>query len=253
MDVSLYQAAAAMNASARWQQVISENLAANQIPGFKKQSLSFSAVQAGFMAGPAGASSAAVAKRATMPLASTSTNFQAGELHSTGVNTDLAIEGPGFFEVRMPDSTSGFTRDGQFRLTSQGQLVTSQGLPVMGPSGPLQVDASNPAPVVVAANGEVSQGGEAKGQLKLTEFGNPSALAVNGAGLFVDADPAALRRAASASTVRQGFLENANTSSVSEMASLISSIRFYEANQKVIQAEDERVGRLISDVANPSQ
>ena len=63
---------------------------------------------------------------------------------------------------------------------------------------------------------------------------------------------AAQPRAASTSTVRQGFLENANTSSVSEMANLISAMRFFEANQKVIQTEDDRVGRLISDVANPA-
>ena len=247
MDVSLYQAAAAMNASSRWQEVISENLASNQIPGFKKQSLSFSAVQAGFMTGASGAA----AKRAAMPLAGNSTNFQAGELHSTGVATDFAIDGTGFFEVRMPDGTSGYTRNGEFHSNTQGQLVTKQGLFVMGQSGPLQFDPRNPAPITVAPTGEVSQGGEQKGQLKLTEFNKPAALTSTGTGLFVDTGLAAQPRAASTSTVRQNFLENANTSSVSEMANLISAMRFFEANQKVIQTEDDRVGRLISDVANP--
>jgi len=249
MDVSLYQAAAAMNASSRWQEVISENLAAGQIPGFKKQDLSFNAVQAGFMGS---ASGVAAAKLSTMPLASTSTNFQAGELHSTGVATDLAIEGSGFFEVRLPDATSGYTRDGEFHLNNQGQLTTKQGLPVMGRTGPLQLDPNNPAPITVAPTGEVSQGGEAKGQLKLTEFGNPAALTTTGTGLFVATDPAAQPRAASASSVMQGFLENANTSSVTEMGNLISAMRFFEANQKVIQTEDDRVGHLITDVANPA-
>jgi flagellar basal-body rod protein FlgF len=248
MDVSLYQAAAAMNAGSRWQEVISENLAASQIPGFKKQNLSFTAVQSGFMGS---ASGAAAAKRATMPLANTTTNFQAGELRSTGVATDLAIEGPGFFEVKTPDGTTGYTRDGEFRLSTQGQLLSKQGLPVMGQGGPLQIDPNNPAPLTIAPTGEVSQGGEAKGQLKLTEFNNPAALATTGTGLFLDNDLAAQPHAAATSTVRQGFLENANTSSVSEMGNMISAMRFYEANQKVIQSEDDRVGRLISEVANP--
>lgn len=247
MDVSLYQAAAAMNASTRWQEVISDNLAAGQIPGFKKQHLSFSAVQAGYLAGAPGS---AAAKRATMPLAGAATDFQAGELRSTGVATDLAVEGTGFFEVRLPDGKSGFTRDGEFRVTTNGQLVTKSGMPVMGDNGPLQLDPNNSGPLVIAPTGEVSQGGETKGQIKLTEFNNPEALATNGAGLFVST-LAAQGHAASASTIRQSFLENANTSSMGEMGSLISAMRFYEANHKVIQSEDDRVNRLISDIANP--
>jgi flagellar basal body rod protein FlgG len=249
MDISLYQAAAAMNAGSRWQEVISENLAASQIPGFKKQTLSFNAVQSGFMDGAAGASAA---KRATMPLANTTTNFQAGELRSTGVATDFGIDGPAFFEVRLPNGTNGYTRDGEFRLNPQGQLTTKHGLPVMGQSGPLQFDANNPAPITVASTGEVSQGGEPKGQLHLTEFNNPTALYSSGIGLFTNTDLAAQPRAANTSTIQQGFLENANTSSVSEMGNLISAMRFYEANQKVIQTEDDRVGRLISEIANPA-
>ena len=249
MDVSLYQAAAAMNASSRWQEAISENLAASQVPGFKKQDLTFSAVQAGFMGS---AARGAGSKRSEMPLASMTTNFQPGELSPTGVPTDLAVAGPGFFGVQMPDGTSGYTRNGEFHSNTQGQLVTKQGLLVMGQSGPLQFDPKNPAPITVAPTGEVSQGGEQKGQLKLTEFNDPAALTSTGTGLFVDTGLAAQPRAASTSTVRQGFLENANTSSMNEMGNLITAMRFFEANQKVIQTEDDRVGRLISDVANPA-
>ena len=248
MDMSLYQAAAAMNASSRWQEVISDNLASSQIPGFKKQALSFSDVQAGFMAGTSGTA----AKRAMMPVAGTSTNFQAGELHSTGMATDLALDGPGFFEVRMPDGTNGYTRDGEFHLNTQGQLTNKQGFQVMGQTGPIQFDPNNPAPITIALAGEISQGGEQKGQLKLTEFGKPAALASVGGGLFADTDLTAQPRATTTSSVHQGFLENANTSPVTEMANLISAMRFFEANQKVIQTEDDRVGRLITDVGNPA-
>jgi flagellar basal-body rod protein FlgG len=77
-------------------------------------------------------------------------------------------------------------------------------------------------------------------------------LTPSASGYFVDPDQAAQPRDATTSVVQQGFLENANTSSMTEMGSLITAMRFYEANQKVIQAEDERVGRLITDVANPA-
>jgi flagellar basal body rod protein FlgG len=249
MDVSLYQAAAAMNASSRWQEVISENLAASQVPGFKKQDMTFSAVQAGFMGSTArGVGS----KRSEMPLAGTSTNFQSGELSPTGVPTDLAVAGPGFFEVELPDGTSGYTRDGGFRMSMKGDLVTKHGLPVMGQNGPIKLDPNNPAPITIDPTGTIVQGGLPKGRLKLTEFGNLAGLTPSASGYFVDPDQVAQPRDATTSVVQQGFLENANTSSMTEMGSLISAMRFYEANQKVIQAEDERVGRLITDVANPA-
>jgi flagellar basal body rod protein FlgG len=249
MDVSLYQAAAAMNASSRWQEVISDNLSANQVSGFKKQDISFSAVQAGFMGS---AARGAGAKRSEMPLANSTTNFQAGELCPTGVATDLGIEGTGFFEVEMPNGTSGYTRAGGFRVNMKGQLTTRQGLAVMGQGGPVKLDPSSTAPITIELTGQITQGGEIRGRLKLTEFDNPAGLAQTGTGVFVDPNLAAQPHDATTSTIRQGFLENANTSSMTEMGSLISAMRFYEANQKVIQSEDDRVGRLISDVANPA-
>src|SRR5260370_18192395 len=106
MNVIFSQAAAALHANSRWQEVIAENIAASSIPGFKRQELSFDAVQAGAM--PAGAS------RFVLPRAGTHTNFQTGPMKYTGVKTDLAIEGPGFFEGRLPNAPPGFTPDGDF-------------------------------------------------------------------------------------------------------------------------------------------
>jgi flagellar basal body rod protein FlgG len=152
----------------------------------------------------------------------------------------------------MPGGGRGYTRDGGFRVSAQGELVTKQGLPVMGDTGPLQLDTSNPGPISVAPTGEVSQGAALKGRLKLSAFSDPGALVATGRGLFIAADPAFQPPAASAATVRQGFVENANTSSVTEMVNLISAMRLFQANQKTIQSEDDRVGRLISDVGNPA-
>jgi flagellar basal-body rod protein FlgF len=251
MDISLYQAAAAMNASTRWQEVIADNLAAGQIPGFKKQELSFSAVQAGFMGGTVGAGPMA-AQRFAMPLANTTTNFQPGELQPTGTPTDLAIEGDGFFQVRMPDGSSGYTRDGQFRLNALGQLATKQGFPVLSDNGPIQFDLNSSASITVAPTGEISQGDTPKGRIKLAQFSDPGALTSAGAGIFISSDPSVKARPVAAPNVRQGFLESANTSTMVEMSNMISAMRLYEANQRIIQMEDDRVSRLINDVGNPS-
>lgn len=246
MDISLYQAAAAMNASSRWQEVVSDNLASSQVPGFKKQELSFSAVQA-----LSQKNSSSGVGRFSMPLGVATTNFQPGELQPTGVATDLAIAGPGFFEVQLPDGRLGYTRDGQIRISLQGQLLTKQGLPIMGESGPLQVDINNPEPISVSPNGEVSQGSTLKGRLKISEFSDSGALNYTGTSLFTVADATVQSQPAKGSTVRQGFTENSNTSPVTEMVNLISASRLFEANQKVIQATDERMGRLITEVGNP--
>ena len=249
MNVSLYQAAAAMNANSRWQELISENLSASSVPGFKKQELSFAAVQAGLMP-HADMARPGTALPFALPSSSAYTNFSGGELKPTGVDTHLALEGPGFFEVKLPNGSRGYTRDGEFQLNAQGQLVTKQGLLVMGESGPLQFDANNGAPISISSTGEVSQGGESKGTVKTANFENPNLLTPVGGGMF-EARDAALKPAVGAKpAIREGWLEGSNTSSPAEMANLISSMRSFEANQRVVQLHDERMGRLITELGN---
>jgi flagellar basal-body rod protein FlgF len=248
MNVSLYQAAAGMNANARWQEVIAENLAGSSIPGARKQDISFAAVSAGKAPGLAGLNGGGF----VMPTSTTSVNLQQGMLRPTGLPTDMAIEGPGFFEVQLPNGSHAFTRDGELRLNAQGQLVTKQGYQVLGDGGPIQLDPTNSSPISVSATGELSQGGGLKGRIRLVEFGQPGQLKPIGAGCFVAGSPGNQPVAAQSSQLRQGSLENANTSPTTEMASLITAMRMFEANQKVMQMQDERMGRVITDLGNPS-
>lgn len=240
MNVSLYQAAAAMNASARWQDIISENLAAATVPGFKKQDVAFSAV------------AAAQAGNALMPTANVATNFVQGQVRPTGVATDVAIEGDAFFEVQLPSGETAYTRDGEFHVNAQGQLVTKQGYAVLSDSGPIQLDLNNPAPISISADGTVSQGADTKGKLKLTAFNDPRLLTPAGTGHFIATDINLVPAAATTASVRQGYLESSNASPVAEMAHLIAAMRQYEANSRVIQSQDERMGRAISELGNPN-
>jgi len=249
MDISVYQAAAGMNASSKWQDTIADNLAASQIPGFKKQDLSFSAVQSGYATRPQNVSAAQM-PRFQMPLAGASTNFEQGELHATGGNNDFAIQGSGFFEVQFPNGATGYTRDGGFRVDAQGKLVTKQGFSVQAEKGAMQFDPRNAEPIIMTATGELSQSGAIRGKLKVVEFNDPSVLTAAGAGMFIAKDPNVQPALATTSTVSQKFLESGNTSSIREMGNLITAMRLFEANQKVAQTEDQRVGNLISEVAN---
>src|SRR5271169_4205014 len=155
MNVSLYQAAAALNASARWQDIISQNLASGSVPGFKKQDITFSAIEA------------AQGQGGLIPTSQVVTNFQQGQIRPTNVPTDVAIEGDGFFEVQLPGGQTAYTRDGEFQFSAQGQLVTKQGYLVQTDGGPIQMDPKIQGPISIAPDGTVSQGSNQLGKLKI--------------------------------------------------------------------------------------
>ncbi len=249
MTVSLHQAAASMTAHARWQELISENLAAGAVPGFKKQDMSFAAIQAGMMAQP-GVTGSGTSNAYLVPKASTYTNFAVGELKQTGVDTHVALEGPGFFEVEMPDGSTAYTRDGEFRLNARKELVTKHGYLVAGDGGTLQMDTTNNGPISISPSGEVSQNGIRKGKLKLVTFADPQLLTPSGSGLFKAEDSRVTQTTDEKPTVREGWLESSNANTSLEMANLITAMRSFEASQKVVQLHDDRLGRLISDLGN---
>ena len=248
MEVSLYQAAAAMSATAQWQDMIAENLSASSVPGSRKQEISFSDVQAGLTSGLAAGRSSGYA----LPTAKQVTNFQQGQLNATGNLMDFALEGPGFFAVKTSTGQTGYTRDGEFQLNAQGQLTNKQGNLVLGDSGPLQLHSNNPATITVSANGDVAQGDEIVGKLKTFEFKNPQQLTMTGSGIFSANGTGTLPMSSTATKVRQGFLEAANSSPTTQMASLITSMRLFEANQKVLQLQGDRMSKVITDLGGTS-
>lgn len=245
MNVSLYQAAAAMNATARWQDMISENLANSSIPGSRKQDISFSAIAAGMPTGTLGVNG----ERFAMPAARASTNFSQGQNLPTGVATDFAIDGPGFFQVQLPNGDPAFTRNGTFQMNAQGQLVTQQGYPVSSESGgPIQLDPTNAAPMTVSPSGDVTQGTEPRGKMRMAEFADLHQLTVMGGGYFLNGNPDVKPTSSKISQLRQGYIEQGNSSPTSEMAGLITAMRMFESNQKVLQMQDDRMGRVITDL-----
>jgi len=249
MNVSLYQAASALHAMDRWQETITENLASSSVPGYKKQDFSFAAVQAGLHPAPA-ANGRGASRAVLMSTGQASTNFQPGAMRVTNVKTDIAIDGKGFFEVQLPHGATAYTRDGEFHIDAQGQLVTKEGYRVLGDGGPVMLDLDNHTEMSISATGEVSQGSDLKGRIRLTEFSNPRGLQRVSGGYFLADNANAGATPAAASTLRQGMLESANTSVVMEMANLMSAMRTFEANQRMAQIQDERLARTISDLGN---
>ncbi len=246
VNVSLFQSAAALNANSRWQEAISENLASASIPGFKKQDISFETVQSGLQ------SLAKSQNKVGLPNATTATNFTQGDMKYTGIKTDVAIEGKGFFEIQLPNGSLGYTRDGEFQVNGQGQIVTKSGNAVVTDGGTATIDRNDPNPISISSTGEISQGSARKGKLKIVEFNDPHLLTGIGAGSFVANNSSLVATTNAQPALRDGFLEAANTSPVAEMANLISAMRAFETTQKTIQMNDDRMGRVITDLGNPT-
>jgi flagellar basal body rod protein FlgG len=249
VNVSLFQAAAALDANSRWQEVIADNLASSSVPGYKQQQLSQEAVQAGLM--PAyGATN--LPQHFSISKTSTSINFNPGEMKYTGNGTDVAIEGKGFFEVKLPNGTTGLTRDGEFQVGSRGQLITKEGFPVLSKAGtPIQLSNDHSGPISITLTGIVDQGSEPRGTLKVTEVDNPQKLTQLSGGYFAAQDPK-IKTKPSTSNLREGYLESSNTSTLMEMASMMTAMRGFEANQHVVQIQDDRMNRTISELGNPT-
>lgn len=236
-----------MNAATRWQELVAENLAGQAIPGFRRQEMSITGVPST----PSGVDPAST--QFLLPKAVAFTNFSAGETRPTGVLTDVAIEGPGFFEVRLPNGALAYTRDGEFKFDAQGTLVTRQGYTVLAEGGsPIQKDFNNPSIVSISSAGEISQGTDMKGKLSIVNFNDPQHLIPIGRALFTAADPRAVPFPVTDPSVQQGVVEGSNISASAEMASLIMAMRNYEANQRLMQQEDTRMERTIRDLTGPN-
>jgi len=249
MNVSLYQAAAAMNAEERWQELITENLAAGASPGFRKQNVSFEDVAAASPLQLTNPSS----PNFFIPVAVASTSFQQGEMKPTNGNLDFAIQGPGFFTVQLPNGQHAYTRDGEFQLNAQNELVTKENYPVLGSGGAVQFDPSNSSPITISPSGQISQGDQVKGQLQVVNFAKPGQLVATDFGYLLNNDPNVKPLPMPPDTaVRQGFLEGANTSPSMEMGGLINTMRVFEANQKVLQMQNDRMGQVITQLGGTS-
>ncbi len=247
MNIGMFQAAAAMNANSKWQDAIASNLAAGSVPGFKKNETSFEAVQAGMMSGGgAGASGSYMLPRSSMGV-----NWSNGEFRHTGVNTDVAIDGPGFFEVQLQDGSMAYTRDGEFGLNSRGQLITKDGSLVMGEGGPFQVDLNLGAPISISAIGEVSQGNETMGKMKVVGFNDPQLLQRSGSYFFAGS-PGLVAVPVDDIRLRPESIEGSNTQPMAEMTNLITSMRMFETNSKLLKMQDERLGKVIQDMSTGS-
>lgn len=166
----------------------------------------------------------------------------------TGNVLDLALYGDGFFVIQTPTG-SRYTRNGTFLIDANGQLVTIDGHVVLGKNGPIPVKGSD---VSIDQEGRIFVDNEFVDEVQVVDFPKPYQLTKIGNSMFVPVDPNSIPQPAATVRVQSGTLEQSNVNVVTEMVDLITITRAYEANQRVILAQNEAIGRAINEVGRVS-
>ncbi len=181
------------------------------------------------------------------------TDYKAGSLRQTGNTFDFAIDGEGFFAVAYTNkegqTSTQYTRAGQFTITQDGYVVDVDGNHLMAESGYLQVpvDAGN---IAVDISGNVYADDVYVDKIVLTDFEDYDYLKKFGETRCFPVDGA--REKEAAGLIRQGYTEQSNVNVVSEMVNMINITRAYEAGQKVIQTIDGTLEQAANSIGRVS-
>ncbi len=236
---------------------ISNNLANVGTNGFKRGSVVFEDLMYQTLRQPGAASTEQNSLPTGLQLglgvraAASTRNFTQGTLQQTGNQLDVAIKGAGFFEVQLPDGSTGYTRDGGFQLNANGQVVTNAGYPVQPgitvPANALAVTIAEDGVITATIPGQVAP--QNLGQLQLANFVNPAGLESRGQNLYAEtaasgAPQAGAPKANGLGALQAGFVEGSNVNVVEELVSMIATQRAYELNSKAIQTSDQMLQRL---------
>ncbi|AXR05705.1 flagellar basal-body rod protein FlgG [Salinimonas sediminis] len=242
--------------------VVSNNLANASTVGFKKDRAVFEDLLYQNINQPGGRSSADTERPSGLMLGAgskvvaTQKAHTQGNLLTTENSLDMSIQGKGYFEILQPDGSIAYTRNGQFTLNDQGQIVTSGAGFLLQPEITVPEDAQQ---ISISQDGEVSvtTRGEAEnqvlGQINVSDFINPTGLQPIGQNLFVETASSGtpiqgIPGLQGLGTLSQGTLETSNVNVTEELVNLIESQRLYEMNSKVISSVDQMLGQVIQQL-----
>jgi len=257
---SLWTGASGMIGQQANTDVISNNLANVNTHGYKKQRADFEDLiyQTIRTAGTPATEDTVVPVGIQMghgvKLADTQRVFTQGSLQQTDVPTDIAIAGEGFFRVQMYDGSWAYTRNGNFKVDSEGHVVTGNGYLLLPDITmpelflPDTINVTKLGRVSVKIPGDDGELAEVDvGRIELYRFPNPVGLTAVGENLFkinaASGDPIpGLPGYDGMGTLEHKFLEMSNVAVVQEMVNLIIAQRAYEFNSRTIQTSDNMLG-----------
>ena len=181
-------------------------------------------------------------------------DFTQGPVEKTGNSLDVALDGRAFLVVQAPGGER-YTRNGALLINAQGQLVTNEGVPVVGDSGPITFQPGD-QDVHLAKDGSVTvregnnaQADSVRGKLRLVEFDAPQRLTKQGSSMF--SAPAGVNsQPAKEAGIRQGFVEKSNVNSVAEMSRMIEVMRSYASVASMLQQQGDMRKSAIERLAD---
>lgn len=235
MDSGYYAACTALASRTQALDTIANNLANVSTIGYRTQHNNFSSVLAVAENKPGSSLNQAINDYGIM--SGTTLDFSQGALQKTGNELDVAIQGKGFFVVQTKNGEE-YTRNGSFQVSSKGQLVTSNGDPVIGDKGNMAI---LPGKVSISPDGTISSNGAVAGKLKVVEF--PAGTQLTSQGDTYYSAPAGTEMPSTESSVQQGMLESSNVNPVSSMVELITAQRSAEMMQKALSMFNSEIDK----------
>ncbi len=243
----IYSAASGMTSQMMLTDVVADNLANMNTPGYKASGVEFKPFgqtlidyMGNNQTKPLGTMASGSEVMATV------VNFAQGDLTQTGSPLDLALHGQGFFTVKVPQTGQIlYTRAGNFTRDEKGYLITMDGERVQGDHGDILIP-KGAKKIDISEIGEVKVDGNTVGKLKIAQFQNMLSLKRMGSSLFETTETPLPK--ISGVQVEQGFLERSNVNMISQMVNSISGLRTYETMQKTIQLQNETLQKSVNNV-----
>ncbi len=239
MENSLTIALARQSVLARQMDVIATNLANLETAGFKSEHMIFAELIEQTSEGEF---------LSIVHDVSFVRDLSEGPLTGTQSPLDLAIHGDGYFVVDTPDGER-YTRHGVFQLDDTGNIVTTDGHPVLSSGGApiaIPLDATN---LTITRDGTISADTNEIGRIKLVQFDDPQALSKVGSGLYDAKDQTP--QPSNDSEVLQGMVEKSNVKGVVQMTRMIDTVRSYQAAAKLVDTEHQRILDAIEALTAP--
>ena len=242
----IYQNAASMSGLESWNNAIAQNMAQASTPGYKKAILSFEGEKTG-MVGYEGSFDKTLFRESITAAGKGGVDFSTGSIINTDIHTDFAIEGEGFFELRTPDGQLVLTRDGQFRINDQGELISKQGYHVMDDERNVIQLLPDGGKIKSDRHGSIDQNGQQIASLGVRNPADSSQLVRTHGGFLINPNSKldAFHLEPDQIAIRHAALEQSNVSNTTEMVNLINVSRAFQINQQVIRGKDELLDRAI--------
>jgi flagellar basal-body rod protein FlgF len=233
METSTYIALSGQNARQQQMDVLANNIANMSTPGFKAERMMFKE----FMIKTPNGDDAS----SYVDTIGNARDMSQGPISHTGNPLDLALNGNGFLTVTTPNGNQ-YTRNGQLKLDTQGELVTSSGFVVQGDGGAPIVIPSGSGEITIDKDGTVATQQGTIGKVSVVNFDNPQTMNELQGGLYVTDQTA---QPATGTTVEQGAIEESNVKPIVEMTQLMDTSRQVTNSKNFTDGEHNRLKNAI--------